>query len=100
MALFKKASVFILLFILGLFLNKQYHKYEPIFTYHSSLWADRSGYYVYLPAVFVYDLDVNQMPDSIEYRVGYGFWRENGKIFTKYPIGVSYFEAPFYAYAT
>lgn len=102
MTLFKKASVFILLFVLGLFLNKLYHsvRYDPIFTYHSELWADRGGYYVYLPAFFVYDLDVNKMPEGIEQKVGSGFWKDNGKIFTKYPIGVAYFESPFYALAT
>ena len=65
-------------------------------SYRNPLWADKSGYYIYLPFAFDYKFDVSAMPEELEARTGNGFTIENGKLITKYPVGVAYMELPFY----
>lgn len=63
---------------------------------------DKAGYYVYLPAVFVYD-DLDSMKFVPSVAAGYGMPGDpyfalhevmNGKRVNKYPVGVSLFELP------
>lgn len=70
----------------------------PNYSYLGEFWADKSGYNVYLPALFVYKLDVTKMPDSIEQKTGLGFSldKKNNKFVTKYPCGVAIMQAPFF----
>lgn len=61
--------------------------------------ADKAGYYAYLPATFIYGWNGEAMPDSIQQHSNYGIYvNEDGKIMTKYPVGVAYFELPFFLY--
>lgn len=69
------------------------------------MWADASGYYVYLPATFIYQWDSKQMPAGIDTLTGRGFSIDSGQhIFTKYTSGIAYLQMPFFlmahAYAT
>lgn len=69
------------------------------------MWADASGYYVYLPATFIYQWDSKQMPAGIDTLTGRGFSIDSAQhIFTKYTSGIAYLQMPFFlmahAYAT
>ena len=65
------------------------------------LWADQAGYFVYLPAHFIYDWDARNMPADIDAGTGLGFKtdRNSGKILTKYPIGSAWMQSPFFLVA-
>lgn len=75
------------------------HHNRPIYSYQSELWADKGGYYIYLPATFIYSFQGEHLPDSINYRMGEGFRvnAESGKIETKYYYGVTWLWLPFFA---
>ncbi|WP_139924353.1 hypothetical protein [Hymenobacter sp. DG01] len=90
-----------LLYGLLIFLALNRHSKARPFTYHSEIWADKAGYYVYLPAAFVYDFDARAFPDSLDTATGNGFrlQRTTGKVETKYSYGVALLEAPFWAVA-
>jgi hypothetical protein len=65
------------------------------------LWADQAGYFVYLPAHFIYDWDARKFPVELEAGTGYGFQLDtlHHKIRTKYPIGTALLQAPFFLIA-
>lgn len=86
--------IFILLIILGL--NR--HSKSGIENYHSEIWADKAGYYVYLPFFFKYNLDVHAFPDNIDSKTGDGFCidKRKGLMVTKYPYGLSLLWLPFW----
>lgn len=94
---------YVLLFGFFVWLSLWNHSKSGIFNYHSEIWADKAGYYVYLPATFIYDWDASKMPDSLAMRTGEGFKElpADNKIFTKYPYGVALLQTPFWlaAYA-
>ena len=71
---------------------------KPIYFYTSQIWADKAGYYMYLPATFINDWDPAKFPDSIEQKIGLGFKAEveDDYLFTKYPPGVAVLEAPIF----
>ncbi len=85
-------------FGLSLFFGLKHNEGNALDDYHRELRADKSGYNVFLPALFIYHFNGNAMPDSIEVRAGYGFTvdKERNKIITKYPYGVAILEAPFW----
>ena len=87
--------IFIFLFAGLFFISLNRHSRHPIFTYHSQIFADKAGYHIYFPAYFYYDMDAENLPDSIVQKTGTGFRLENKKIITKYPIGVAICQAPF-----
>ena len=58
--------------------------------------ADAAGYYVYLPAFFIYDFKADDFPDSISQNCGNGFQLENNKVISKYPLGVAMAYSPFF----
>ncbi len=98
----KHSTLISLLLILGLFifltLNK--HSKSGLFNYHSEIWADKAGYYVYLPATFIYDFKGSNLPDSICTKTGDGFSvNPANKIATKYTYGVAMLQAPFFLVA-
>jgi hypothetical protein len=95
----KDKIVFILIFSTLLFISLNRHSRHPLFSYHSQLFADKAGYQVYLSAYFYYDMDASKMPADIVNKTGNGFWFKDNKVITKYPIGVAFFEAPFFAIA-
>jgi hypothetical protein len=86
---------------LTLFLTFNWHSRATPFTYHSQIWADKAGYYLYLPAALKYGFDPNQFPDSVETKTGKGFTldRQNGKVLTKYTCGIALLQFPFYLLA-
>jgi hypothetical protein len=88
--------VLVLLFLLRLSLH--YNQY-PADNWRSDFYADKSGYYIYLPATFIYGFHQQAYPDSIDFKLGNGFGFVNGRLMTKYPIGVSLLNAPFFLVA-
>jgi len=80
------------------FLTINKHKKSGYFNYHSELWADKSGYNVYLPAFFIYNFSANRFPDHIDQKTGSGFLLDihSNKVITKYPYGVSLLQLPFF----
>lgn len=58
------------------------HSRTGYFTYKSEIFGDKAGYYIYLPATFVFKFEANQVSDTLSDAVGNGFLIQNGKIFT------------------
>jgi|GEM_PF-577488 len=72
----------------------------PAYHWQSWLWADQTGYYIYLPATFIYQWQAELLPADIIDKTGNGFERyPENKIFTRYTAGVSYFQLPFFLIA-
>jgi len=92
------SSFFFGIFLISLFLSFQIHRDRDFFSWKSELWADRAGYYIYLPATILYGYDVSKAPEKIHEKTGYGFWLDynTGKIETKYPYGVAILLSPFF----
>lgn len=79
-----------------LFATLNIHRQSKVFDYHSEIFADKAGYYVYLPALFIYDFNPQKFPDSIDVKTGFGFKLTEDKIVTKYPTGVAILQSPFF----
>ncbi len=96
-----KTISFAFLSIILFFATLNLHSRSGEFNYHSEIFSDKAGYQVYLPALFIYNFNATEFPDSIEFRTGEGFNlnRESNKIFTKYPSGVAVMQAPFFVAA-
>lgn len=65
-------------------------------NYRSELWADKSGYYIYLPAFFIYGMDSENLSEDINKQLGLGVDKDDGRIHTKYYYGVSVLQLPFF----
>ncbi len=87
---------FIVLPGLCLFLTLNLHSRLGVFTYQSEIWADRAGYYVYLPATFMARYDINRFPEQVDKKTGWGFRLDprTHKVRTKYTYGVALMLAP------
>jgi hypothetical protein len=95
---FSYSKLFLLLiFPLSVFLAFNKHSKDDFSSYHSVIWADAAGYYVYLPMSFLYD-NAAEYPDSIIEKTGQGFKLDTIRnvVLTKYPYGVSILQAPFF----
>lgn len=90
--------IFICFFALALFLTFNRHSKSGYFNYHSEIWADKSGYYVYLPAAVIYGFHPEKFPAGIDDSLGNGFKLdyENHKVRTKYFIGTAILQFPFF----
>jgi len=77
--------------------DRQIHGYSN--DMRSVIRSDAAGYYVYLPAFFIYDFKANNFPDSIVEYSAYGYSLENGKVLSKYPFGVAIAYSPFFLVA-
>jgi hypothetical protein len=87
----------VFLFFAGLvLLSLNRHSRSGIQNYHSEIWADKAGYYVYLPAFFIYNFQAEKLPPGIDTATGGGFAIQNGKIRTKYTYGVAFMQSPFF----
>ncbi len=89
---------FLMLGLISLTISFNIHKAENIFSWKSEIWADRGGYYIYLPAFFMYKMDIKQAPETIDEKTGWGFtldYKKN-KIETKYTCGVAILVSPFF----
>lgn len=91
----------IIIFFASLFVGLHHNKNRPLTDYHRELKADKSGYNVYLPALFIYHFKTENLPDSIEEKAGHGFTIDTAKhkIITKYPYGVALLQLPFWSVA-
>ncbi|MBC8316168.1 MAG: hypothetical protein ISR57_03800 [Bacteroidales bacterium] len=89
---------FFLLFILTIILSFNYHHGKGYFNHRSEIYADKAGYYCYLPAALFFRFDPDLFPDSIVEKTGYGFVpnTDYGKVFIKYTYGVSLLVSPFF----
>lgn len=92
---------YICFFALLVFLTFNKHSKSKNLDYHSEIWADKAGYYVYLPAAFKYSFNTTSFPDSIDKKTGNGFILDysNNKVLTKYTYGVSLMQLPFFCIA-
>ena len=89
---------FLGIFILSLWLTFFLHKPEHNLSWKGAIWADKAGYYIYLPATFLYQFDVNKAPPGIVDKTGGGFLLDENrnKIYTKYTYGVALLLSPFF----
>jgi hypothetical protein len=94
----KEILVFIGLFVISIFLTFNKHNKVGYFNYHSEIWGDKAGYYIYLPALFIYQVNPSELPDSIVEKTGFGFSIDTlqHKIITKYTCGIAILQSPFY----
>jgi hypothetical protein len=102
----KKAGTREILFFLSLFLfscvvTLTANQGRGILNSQSEIFADKAGYYIYLPATFFYHFDANKSPQGIDEKTGYGFNvdREHNNITTQYFYGVSFLISPFFMIA-
>lgn len=95
-----RIKLFLLLFTLALSVSLSLVRRWPIdvFDYHATIFSDKAGYYIYLPAAFKYHFDTERMPAKLDKNLGDGFVinHESKKIITKYPCGVALLQMPFY----
>lgn len=70
----------------------------PDYDWRCEIFADQSGYYVYLPGTIIYNLDATSFPSEIVQKTGLGFKLDStGKKFiTKYTYGVALLQLPFF----
>jgi len=89
---------FPVLFFASLFLTLNLHRNNGYFNWKSEIWADRAGYYIYLPSLFMYQFEAKECPEKIDEKTGYGFTLDYGKntINTKYTYGVALLLSPFF----
>lgn len=90
-----------ILFIIGLLLSTLiFYKHKDLedYDWKAELFADQSGYYIYLPALFIYNFSPKELPPNIEVKSGLGFKldNENNKIITKYTYGIALLQLPFF----
>lgn len=86
---------------IALFLTFYTHKNVGYYNWKSEIWADKAGYYIYLPSLFMYQFDATKAPEKIDEKVGYGFTLDMEKktINTKYTYGVAALISPFFIIA-
>ncbi len=96
--IFKPILIWALIAIILAFLVYDRHKDTGTFNWMTPLWADQAGYYVYLPAFFIYDFNADYFPERIDEKTGEGFSfdRETNKVITRYSCGVALLQAPFF----
>ena len=89
---------FLFLFLVSLFLTLNIHRDRGLFNWKSVLWGDKAGYYIYLPAAFMYHFDLKKFPEKIEEKTGNGFILDTlkGKLDDRYTCGVSILVSPFF----
>ena len=63
--------------------------------------SDKAGYYVYLPALFLYEFNSSKFPTKVDSLTGDGFHLnlKNNKVQSKYPVGVAVLVSPFFILA-
>ncbi len=89
--------IFLFLFVISVAIAFNANRFGSGFS-QSVFWADRSGYYIYLPATFIHGFKAESYPEGIEAKMGYGFIidKEHNRVFTKYPAGVAILTMPFF----
>jgi len=76
----------------------QIHKGIEPFNHRSQIFADKAGYYVYLPAMLYYRFDPDRFPPGLDTLTGDGFTLNPDvqRVFTKYTYGVAFLLSPFF----
>ena len=94
----KKFSLGFFLFFIFLFLSFNKHSKDNYQNYHSVIWADAAGYYVYNPIWFIYGNNFQNFPSDIISKTGNGFSFDGktGRVATKYTSGVAILQIPFF----
>jgi len=95
-SIYKIFIIFLALWFILLLVTFNRHIRRIPNTYNSEIWADKAGYYVFLPATFIYQWHGEEMPDSIDLKTGKGFDIIDNNIITKYPMGVALMMLPFW----
>ena len=57
---FREWIFFIILLAASLYLTLNLHRNNGYFNWKSEIWADRAGYYIYLPSFFMYHFDAKR----------------------------------------
>jgi hypothetical protein len=91
-----KVLLFLFTAFLVAFLISDKHRGIQEFHWKSEIFADPAGYYVYLPALFIYNFDAQCFPEKMDEKTGMGFRldRENNKVLTKYTCGLAIMQSP------
>lgn len=94
----KKIATGLFLFSLFLFLSFNKHSKDNYKNYHSVIWADAAGYYVYNPIWFICGNNSRDFPPDIISTTGTGFSFDSltGRVVTKYTSGVAILQMPFF----
>ncbi len=81
----KKYLILFCAIVLALLIFYKHEKLED-FDWKCEIFADQSGYYVYLPATFIYHFSAEKMPENIVNKTGLGFKFDSShnRILTKY----------------
>lgn len=89
---------FIILYCFAVYTSLQYHKQFKRFDWKSEIFADKSGYYIYLPATFFYKFRFDDFPQDMREKCGNGFRINpvNQKLWNKYSCGVAILVSPFF----
>ncbi|MCC7502167.1 MAG: hypothetical protein IT229_06540 [Flavobacteriales bacterium] len=87
---------FLVFTALNIFLALNKHSHGGRNTYHDELWADRAGYFIYLPATFQIGFDATLYPQQLDSLTGLGFRMVGSQVRTKYTCGVAIAQAPIY----
>ncbi len=74
------------------------HRQDGRFNWYSTIFSDKAGYYIYLPATLFFDFNPDKCPVRMDEKTGYGFYLDYSKhkIQTQYFYGVSFMLSPFF----
>jgi hypothetical protein len=89
---------FLFIFLFSLVISLKLHSGKHAFSWESGIWADRAGYYVYLPATFLYRFNASEFPKDMDAKTGYGFYldKKQNTVVTQYYYGESLLLTPFF----
>lgn len=95
----QKIFIIIIAILIALLIFNR-HKNIYDFEWKCEIFADQSGYYVYLPSAIIYNFTGEKMPDNIVQKTGNGFKisSDNKKIITKYTYGIALLQLPFFLF--
>jgi hypothetical protein len=93
--------IWVVIFALVVFLTFNKHSKDQLGTYHHTVWADKAGYFIFLPFVLDYHGKVSEVPDSLGSLLGDGFSVDtvNQRLKTKFVTGVALMQLSFYGSA-
>jgi len=88
---------FLAVYCVLVFLASRYND-APIGHWQSEIHNDKAGYYVYLPATFIHGFHYSDDLEEVRAKLS-GFKFIDGKLYTKYPMGVAVLVLPFFLVA-
>jgi len=87
-------AVFLIVYLALTYLARIYND-VPNGSWQSEIYNDKAGYYVYLPATFIYGYHYSDELEKVREKLS-GFKYSDGKLFIKYPMGVALLVLPFF----